>query len=98
MTTEQKVTRKLRAILSADVKGYSVLMTNDEASTIQTLKEYRNIMSEIIQRHSGRVVDAPGDNMLAEFSSVVNAVQSSVDIQKALKARNVDLPDEKRLE
>jgi len=74
MATEQKVTRKLRAILSADVKGYSLLMTNDEASTIQTLKEYRNIMSEIIKQHSGRVVDAPGDNIMAEFSSVVNAV------------------------
>jgi len=98
MTTEQKVTRKLSAILSADVKGYSLLMTNDEASTIQTLKEYRIIMSEIIKHHSGRVVDALGDNMLAEFSSVVNAVQCSVEVQKALKARNADLPDDKRLE
>ena len=78
MTTEQKVIRKLSAILSADVKGYSLLMTNDEASTIQTLKEYRSIMSEIIKQHSGRVVDAPGDNLLAEFSSAVNAVQCSV--------------------
>ena len=51
MTTEQKVTRKLSAILSADVKGYSLLMTNDEASTIKTLKEYRVIMSEIIKQH-----------------------------------------------
>ena len=97
MTTEQKVTRKLRAILSADVKGYSLLMTNDEVSTIQTLKEYRVIMSGIIKQHSGRVVDAPGDNMLAEFSSVVNAVQCSVEIQNALKTRNADLPDDKRL-
>ncbi|MBU8911462.1 MAG: hypothetical protein KOO65_09365, partial [Desulfobacterales bacterium] len=79
MTTEQKVTRKLRAILSADVKGYSLLMTNDEVSTIKTLKEYRKIMAEIIKQHSGRVVDAPGDNLLAEFSSAVNAVQCSVE-------------------
>lgn len=71
MVDKQKVTRKLRAILSADVKGYSLLMTNDEASTIKTLKKYRNIMSDLIKQHSGRVVDAPGDNMLAEFSSVV---------------------------
>ena len=71
MTNEQKVTRKLRAILSADVKGYSLLMTNDEASTIKTLKEYRIVMSEIIKHHSGRVVDAPGDNLLAEFPSAV---------------------------
>ncbi|MEN8250762.1 MAG: adenylate/guanylate cyclase domain-containing protein [Bacteroidota bacterium] len=98
MTTEQKVTRKLRAILSADVKGYSLLMTNDEISTIKTLKEYRDIMSKIIKKHSGRVVDALGDNMLAEFSSAVNAVQCSVEIQKELKTRNAELPDDKRLE
>jgi adenylate cyclase len=98
MTTEQKVIRKLRAILSADVKGYSLLMTNDEATTIKTLKEYRIIMSGIIKQHSGRVVDAPGDNLLAEFSSAVNAVQCSVEIQNALKVRNADLPDGKRLE
>ena len=98
MTTEQKVTRKLRAILSADVKGYSLLMTNDEASTIKTLKEYRIIMSEIIEQHSGRVVDAPGDNLLAELSSAVNAIQCSVEIQNELKTRNAELPDEKRME
>ncbi|WP_300460784.1 adenylate/guanylate cyclase domain-containing protein [Desulfobacula sp.] len=97
MSTEQKVIRKLRAILSADVKGYSLLMTNDEASTIQTLKEYRCIMTEIINQHSGRAVDAPGDNLLAEFSSVVNAVECSVEIQNVLKIRNDDLPDDKRL-
>ena len=95
---EQKVTRKLRAIFSADVKGYSRLMTNDEAFTIKTLKEYRIVMSEIIKQHSGRVVDAPGDNMLAEFPSAVDAVQCSVEIQKKLKIRNKDLPDDKRLE
>jgi adenylate cyclase len=98
MTVEQKVTRKLSAILSADVKGYSLLMTNDESFTIKTLKKYRNIMSEIINDHSGRVVDAPGDNMLAEFSSAVNAVQCSVAIQNELKTRNADLPFDKRLE
>jgi adenylate cyclase len=98
MATEQKIIRKLKAILSADVKGYSLLMTNDEALTIKTLREYRKIMSEKITHHSGRVVDAPGDNLLAEFSSVVNAVQCSVEIQKTLKARNADLPADKRLE
>jgi len=97
MTTEQKVTRKLRAILSADVKGYSRLMSEDDTHTIKTLKEYRSIITTIVNDHSGRVVDAPGDNMLAEFSSVINAVQSSVDIQNALKEKNADLPDNKRL-
>ncbi len=98
MATEQNATRKLRAILSADVKGYSRLMTNDEESTIQTLKQYRLIMSGLIKHHSGRVVDAPGDNLLAEFSSAVNAVKCSVEIQKKLKERNTDLPEDKRLE
>jgi len=97
MPTEQKVIRKLRAILSADVKGYSRLMTNDEFSTIKTLKEYRKIMSGLVEDHSGRVVDAPGDNIMAEFESVVNAVQCSVDIQKVLKEKNAELLDEKRL-
>jgi len=97
MTTEQKVTRKLRAILSADVKGYSRLMSEDETHTIKTIKKYRKIITTIVNDHSGRVVDAPGDNLLAEFSSVVNAVQSSVEIQNALKEKNADLTDDKRL-
>jgi adenylate cyclase len=98
MTTEKKVLRKLRAILSADVKGYSRLMSDDEQHTIDTLKKYRKIMSEMIQQHTGRVVDAPGDNMLVEFSSVVHAVQGAVSIQKELQKRNDELPDNKRLE
>jgi len=98
MPNEQKATRKLRAILSADVKGYSLLMADDEAFTIKTLKEYRRIMSEQIEQHNGRVVDAPGDNILAEFSSAVDAVQCTVEIQKILKDKNNSLPNDKRLE
>ena len=97
-TDQDKAIRKLRAILSADVKGYSLLMADDEAFTIKTLKEYRGIMSDHIQQHTGRVVDAPGDNMLAEFSSAVDAVQCAVDIQKTLKDKNNRLPNDKRLE
>ena len=70
----EKVTRKLRAIMSADVKGYSLLMVDDEACTIRTLKEYRIIMSTLIEQYNGRVVDSPGDNVLADFASAVNAV------------------------
>ena len=81
-------TRKLRAILSADIKGYSLLMADDEAHTIQTLKLYRDLMSDLIQNHSGRVVDNPGDNLLAEFSSAVNAVDCAIQIQKKLKVEN----------
>ena len=97
-TDQDKTIRKLRAILSADVKGYSLLMANDEAFTIKTLKAYRNIMSDLIKQYSGRVVDSPGDNVLAEFSSVVDAVTCATEVQKILKVKNEDLPDEKRLE
>jgi class 3 adenylate cyclase len=69
MHNDQKVTRKLRAILSADVKGYSILMADDEVATIQTLKEYRKIMSACIEQHGGRVVDAVGDRHLASITS-----------------------------
>ena len=98
MPTKEEVTRKLRAILSADVKGYSLLMADDEASTVRTLKSYRKVMSAQIVRHKGRVVDAPGDNLLAEFASVVDAVQCAVEIQKILKEKNDALPLNKRLE
>ena len=93
----EKITRKLKAILSADVKGYSLLMADDELHTIQTLKAYRSLMSDLIQQHSGRVVDNPGDNLLAEFSSAVDAVQCAVEIQKALKEKNAEIPEDKRL-
>ncbi len=84
--------RKLTAILSADVKGYSRLMGDDEAATVQTLTAYREVLTQVIQTHHGRVVDSPGDNMLAEFASVVDAVQGAVAIQKELQAKNAELP------
>jgi adenylate cyclase len=90
--------RKLTAILSADVKGYSRLMGDDEAETVKTLTAYRKIMGELIQQHRGRVIDSPGDNILAEFGSVVDAVQCSVAAQNEFKARNADLPENRRME
>ena len=98
MSAEQKATRKLRAILSADVKGYSLLMADDEAFTIQTLQAYRHLMSDLIMQYSGRVVDSPGDNLLAEFSSAVDAVECAVAIQKRLKKENDRFVEGKRLE
>ena len=95
---KKKVTRKLRAILSADVKGYSLLMADDEVHTIQTLKAYRQIMSDLIGQHSGRVVDNPGDNLLAEFGSAVDAVECSVQIQNRLKKENARYVEDNRLE
>jgi adenylate cyclase len=97
MSAEQKATRKLRAILSADVKGYSLLIADDEIHTIETLKKYRQIMSTVVQQHSGRVVDSPGDNLLAEFSSAVDAVHSAVEIQKKLERENARFVEGMRL-
>ena len=98
MPNANKVTRKLRAILSADVKGYSLMMADDEAHTIQTLKAYRSMMSNLIQQHSGRVVDNPGDNLLAEFSSAVDAAECAVEIQKKLKKENAKFVEDKQLQ
>ena len=89
--------RKLTAILSADVKGYSRLMGENEAETVRTLTAYRKIMCELIQQHRGRVIDSPGDNILAEFGSVVDAVQCSVAAQNEFKARNAELPENRRM-
>lgn len=97
MPNGQKIIRKLIAILSADVKGYSLLMADDEVHTIETLKAYRKIMADLIQQHSGRVVDNPGDNLLAEFGSSVEAVECAVQIQNRLKKKNVKFVDNKKL-
>ncbi len=96
--TTQEVKRKLAAILSADVKGYSRLMGEDEVGTIHTLNAYKEVMAGLIQHHHGRVVDAPGDNVLAEFGSVVDALGCAVFIQKELKNRNAQLPENKKME
>ena len=95
--TQDGSKRKLAAIISADVKGYSLLLADDETFTIKTLKEYREIMSYCIGQHNGRVVDSPGDNLLAEFSSAVDAVQCAVEIQKKLKKENERLVEDKKL-
>jgi adenylate cyclase len=96
--TEERAKRKLAAIFSADGKGYSRLMGEDEVATIRTLKEYRKVMSGLIYEHRGRVVDSPGDNVLAEFASVVDAVECAVEIQKELKAKNAEVPEDRRME
>jgi adenylate cyclase len=90
--------RKLVAILSADVKEYSRLMSQDERGTIRTLTAYKEAMSSLIEEYKGRVVDAPGDNLLAEFGSVVDAVNCAVEIQRELAERNAELPYSRRME
>ncbi len=90
--------RKLSAILSADVKGYSRLMGEDEEWTVRTLNGYREAMGWLIQRYRGRVVDAVGDNLLAEFGSVVDAVNCAVEIQRDLAERNAESPAGRKME
>lgn len=89
--------RKLAAIFSTDVVGYSRLMGDDEEATIRTLTAYREVISSLIQSYRGRVVDAPGDNLLAEFASVVEAVRCAVEIQRALKEKNAKLSDHRQM-
>jgi DNA-binding response OmpR family regulator len=94
----QGMKRRLRAILSADAKDYSRLMAEDEMSTIRTLGACRDLMGARVHAHGGRVVDSPGDNMLAEFDSVVTAVQCAMEIQMDLKAHNDSMPEDRRME
>jgi class 3 adenylate cyclase/CHASE2 domain-containing sensor protein len=96
--TNSGVRRKLSAILSADVKGYSRLMADDEAGTVETLKEYRLVLAGRVQAHRGRVVDDIGDNLLAEFTSVIDATQCAAAIQDALDELNAKLPDHRKME
>ena len=89
--------RKLTAILSADAVGYSRLMGDDEEATIRTLTEYRDAITVLVNEHKGRVVDSPGDNVLAEFASVVDAVRCAVETQEQIAERNADLPENRRM-
>jgi class 3 adenylate cyclase len=95
---EERAKRKLSAILSADVKGYSRLMQEDELETVRTLEAYREMIAEVVRNFRGRVVDSPGDNVLAEFASVVDAVESAVEIQNELKSKNAELPEDRRMQ
>ena len=90
--------RKLAAILSADVIGYSRLMRDDEEATVRDIAARRLLISEIIQQHHGRVVDSPGDNILAEFASVVDAVNTAIKIQEEIKKSTADIPEDRRME
>ncbi len=96
--TSENLKRKLAAILSADVKGYSRLMGEDEEWTLRTLNSHRELMDSLFQQHRGKVVGSAGDSVLAEFESVVDAVQCAVEIQQVLKAKNAMLPEARRME
>ncbi len=93
----EPVERKLAAILSADVVGYSRLMADDEAETVKTLKDHKDLMGGLIRQHAGRVVDAVGDNVLAEFPSVVDAVACAVAVQNELATRSKEVTPTRRM-
>ena len=90
--------RKLTAILCADVHGYSRLMGEDEEATLRNLSSHRTVIDGLIEQHRGRFVNSAGDSVLAEFASVVNAVECAVEVQTALKAENANLTPERRME
>ncbi|MBN1906912.1 MAG: adenylate/guanylate cyclase domain-containing protein, partial [Deltaproteobacteria bacterium] len=92
------INRKLTAIFSTDVAGYSRLMGDDEEATVHTLKKYKKIICELIEGNKGRVIDSPGDNLLAEFVSVVDAVRCAILIQNDLKANNETLSSDRKME
>lgn len=95
--TPDQVKRKLTVILSADVKGYSRLMGEDEEGTIRTLNTYLGVITGFIQQYRGRIVGTAGDSVLAEFASVVDALRCAVGVQEELKDRNRELPEDRRM-
>jgi adenylate cyclase len=90
--------RKITAILCADVYGYSRLMGDNEEATLRTLTSHRKLIDSSIEQHHGRFVNSAGDSVLAEFASVVEAVNCAVDIQATLRAENRQLAPESRME
>jgi len=95
--TEDSVKRKLTAILCADVKGYSRMMGEDEVGTFHTLSDYLEVMTTIIAVHRGRVFSSPGDAILAQFISVVDAVECAVEIQEKIETKNADVPEDRKM-
>jgi len=96
--SDEKMVRQLRAVLSADAVGYSRLMRDDEEATIHAITTYRKVITALVLQYRGRVVDSPGDNILAEFNSVVDAVNCAVEIQREVAERNQELSEGRRME
>ena len=93
----EKVKRRLTTVLCADVHGYSRLMGADEAATLGTLRRYRTAIAGLVERHDGRIVNTWGDAVIAEFASVVEAVQCAVEIQQEISNQDSDLPHADRM-
>lgn len=96
--TSDRVERRLAAIVSADVVGYSKLMARDEVATVKTLNSYREEITSIVEDRGGRVVDSPGDNILMEFPSATSAVEAALEAQVRLAERNGNLPLDRNME
>ncbi len=96
--TAPGVDRRLAAILSADVVGYSRLMAGDEGATVSTIAAYREEVGLLVRQHRGRLVDFTGDNFLVEFSTATAAVGCAIEIQGVLGVRNARLPAERRMQ
>ena len=96
--SSEGVERRLTAILSADVVGYSRLMAADDEATLRTLRACRDELTRLVAEHRGRVVDSPGDNLLAELPSALDATRCAVEAQRVLRERNADAPSERRMD
>src|ERR1041384_4484306 len=92
-----KVKRRLTTVLCADVHGYSRLMEADEAGTMAALRRHRTAISGLVERHDGRIVNTWGDAVIAEFASVVEAVQCAVEIQHEVSGQQAEQPDAQRM-
>jgi len=95
---DEELKQKLTAILNGDVVGYSRLLSQDRVSTIRTLKGHRKLFSDFVQQYGGRIVDSPGDNILAVFDSVSDTVNCAVEIQRELAERNAEIPSARMLQ
>ena len=93
----ERLRRKISAIMVADVAGYGRLLEDDETATVLTLESYRQIVFSLTGQHDGGVVDSPGDTVLSEFQSIVDAVQCAIEIQQVVKTKNMDLPDNRKM-
>ncbi|MFC5321394.1 adenylate/guanylate cyclase domain-containing protein [Bradyrhizobium oligotrophicum] len=96
--TDDKLKRRLTTVLCADVHGYSRLMGADEAGTLETLRRYRTAIAGLVERHEGRIVNTWGDAVIAEFPSVVEAVQCAVEIQQEIASQTSNAPGAQQMQ
>ena len=97
MRSQEPLERRLTAIFAADVAGYSRLMSADEVTTMRTLTSHREVMDRLIAQHRGRIANTAGDSVLAEFPSVVDALQCAVQVQEELFEKNEAIPEDRKL-